>query len=116
MKTRGIFRKLIRVVVICIVSVIVLVNVFPYLSAFNVYWYCNRDASFQFEEVPSQGRGLKLMEADWKEFKDSTHRDTVLYRTFTIQPLHFWMWRSYLFNRRYRYPYLEDTAVTNQFN
>ncbi len=100
-----------RIAGLCFGALVVLLNLFPIFSAFDVYEYSNSDGTFQFREYPMKGTDLKMMEEQWKSFRDTTHQDTVLYRTFAIHPLYFWMWGSYIFNKRYRYPYLNPEVL-----
>ena len=39
--------------------------------------------------------------------KENNLTDTVLYRTFSKDPLKFWLWRSYFTHERYKYPYID---------
>lgn len=48
---------------------------------------------------------LKRFE-DFKK-ENLTTTDTILYRTYPINYFKFWTWREYVYNNRWKYPYLE---------
>lgn len=78
----------------------------------NDYYYTTAHGEFTGQEDEYKGgKGdLERIERSFGEFR-KVHpqtQDTVLYRTFTRNPLKFWYWRDYLTNCRYAYPYLDS--------
>lgn len=47
----------------------------------------------------------------FSEYKKTSPADTVLYRSFIINPLKFWLWRDYMVLPYYRYPYKSNSAI-----
>lgn len=43
----------------------------------------------------------------FSDYKKNNPRDSVLYRTFKINPLKFWLWRDYIVEPYYKYPYID---------
>jgi hypothetical protein len=85
----------------------ILINIFPVLDSFDIYRYTTRHERFVFNEYPSQGTNIEMIERQWKHYLETnTTPDTILYRRFEKDPLRIWDWGEYLFAKRYRYPYL----------
>jgi len=111
MTANGKKRKL-NGLIISVLVILILYNLFPIFSSFGVYNYSNRSGTFKFREYPAQGTDLQMMERQLGYFKDATHsKDTIIYRTFKKNPLHFWQWGEFLLYGRYRYPYLDPDSI-----
>ncbi len=77
----------------------------------NFYRYSNGDGTVTRLEIFYQGRNMskeypkdifKLVNFT-KNYPNSP--DTILYRLFVMNPLHFWRWGEYVFSWRFRLPY-----------
>ena len=47
----------------------------------------------------------------FSDYKRTDPTDTVLYRTFKINPLKFWLWRDYVVVPYYKYPYKQKSDI-----
>jgi hypothetical protein len=76
------------------------------------YLFQTKNAEFEFLMMPSKGRDIKMMELQFKDFKEQSPRysDLSLYRTFKRNPLKFWNWFDYLRNDRYDYEFQEENS------
>jgi hypothetical protein len=101
-------KKRLKIVILSIAGLAIVLNVAPFFSAFDIYDYSNKSETFCFREYPAQNTNLQMMQMQFQSFKDTTSSgDTILYRRFKINPFYFWQWREFVFNPRYKYPYLE---------
>ncbi len=77
----------------------------------NEYHYTTAHGEFTGQEdISKGGKGdLERIERSFGVFRNvhPQTQDTVLYRTFTRNPLKCWYWREYLTHRRYDYPCLD---------
>lgn len=84
---------------------------------YDYYRYSNYGGTVAVHEIFSQGRIIdkKAIDTLWKTaaFKRTYPEsvDTVLFRNFKIQPLKFWRWGEYVFNWRFRLPYINWKEV-----
>lgn len=96
-------RLLIAIPIILLLCNLVPVkNIFGFLFDENHYQYSNENGSFTFSELKL--RDVKMMQRRWDLFRKQSN-DTTLYRTFSKNPLAFWRWGEYFYDKRYRYPY-----------
>jgi hypothetical protein len=100
---------------IFVLIIIMLISNFPpiksVISLFtdeNHYRYSNADGSFTGVDIPFKGRLYNLAPVLPKSFKEKhpTSSDTIVYRLFWKNPLAFWRWGEYYYDKRYNLPYL----------
>ncbi len=99
--------------VFSVLGVLILSNIYSgYVNVFTEgigksYLYQTEFAEFQFTEVPSKGRDIQMMEAQFSRFKENNphHAHLELYRTFKMNPLKFWIWFSYCTDDRYDFKF-----------
>ena len=83
------------------------------------YKYSNESGTYTALETPIQNRmyqkppGGKWIVNPNNCSTNTPAGDTILYRVFAINPLKFWRWGEYLFDRRYSLPY-EDWNVVEK--
>jgi len=107
-------RRFIRIVLILLATIVILSNAFPLFPKWKWYYFTTKNGEFYFDLYEAKGRDFAMMDRWWinyKETKQST--DTIIYRTFKINPLKFWEWRQYLFSKKYRYPYINPDEIEN---
>lgn len=77
----------------------------------NFYKYSNADGTVTRYEIFYQGREMsKEYPKDIFKLSNFTNNypnstDTILYRLFKSNPLHFWRWGEYIFSWRFSLPY-----------
>lgn len=114
-------KRRIKALTIFILISITLVNFsgFKELTGINrdYYRYSNYSGTVTRHEIFYQSRIMskEYVGQFWKtkEFKRiyPGNTDTVLYRNFAMNPLKFWRWGEYVFNWRYRLPYINWKEV-----
>lgn len=81
----------------------------------NEKWneYTTIHGKFTADEFPEKGRDFARVERMFTEFVQSNPQtsDTILYRTFSKNPLKFWHWHEYIFNKGYRLPYTNPSEI-----
>jgi hypothetical protein len=83
---------------------------------YNHYKYSNGDGTLKFtENLFKNDRFHFTRTITWPEFfKKYPNGDTTIYRNFTKNPLAFWRFGKYFFDRRYTLPYMSrKQAVEN---
>jgi hypothetical protein len=84
-------------------------------ALFNEKWneYTTIHGKFTADEFPEKGRDFARVERMFADFKKSNPQtsDTILYRTFSKNPLKFWHWHEYIFNKGYRLPYKPPSEI-----
>lgn len=98
-------------ILLVIITVVIVSNIFPITGVFSFlldqkhYRYSNYNGSATFYE---------FMERDFEMAKRShlgclsyrpDLKDKKMYRLFSKNPLAFWRWRLYFFDKRYKLPY-----------
>ena len=80
------------------------------LGGLPVYNYTTESNEFEGYEIPWKGLNFENTIANFKKFKEENPKsnDTVLYRTFKIEPLKFWYWHDYLTHDRYKLSYIKN--------
>jgi len=107
-------KRFIRVIIILLVSIVILTNAFPLFSKWKWYYFTTKNGEFYFDLYEAKGRDFAMMDRWWKNYKETKQpTDTIIYRTFKINPLKFWEWRQYLFSKKYRYPYINPEEIEN---
>lgn len=100
-------KKVIYITAIILVFIIVS-NLTPMQTLFKglpVYNYTSNTDEFKSIEIPWKGIEFENTLSSFKTYKEQNTNDTILYRNFSIQPLHFWNWYEYTTHKRYRLPY-----------
>lgn len=67
--------------------------------------YSNITATFTFSEMNGEGRDYRMCYNRWKDFKQTKHADTVLYRITPKNYWHIWNYGDYLFAEKYKYQF-----------
>lgn len=106
-------RKKIKWWIISIILFMLISNIPPLKGVFGLvfnndyYRYSNGDGSVTFSEFPFKGRLYNLSLVVPKNFVDGhpDTKDTLMYRLFWKNPLYFWRWSEYFYDKRYRLPY-----------
>lgn len=101
--------------IISIVTIVLIILIANYtglktiLGGLPVYNYTTESNGFEGSEIPWKGLSFENTIGNFKNFKVENPKtnDTVLYRTFKIEPLKFWYWQDYLTHDRYKLPYKE---------
>ncbi|MCZ2458284.1 MAG: hypothetical protein LC128_01545 [Chitinophagales bacterium] len=106
-------KKKIKWWIIGIILFMIISNLPPLKGVFGLildddyYRYSNGDGSLTFSEIPFKGRLYNLSPIVPKSFIQ-THpntNDTLVYRLFWKNPLYFWRWGEYFYDKRYELPY-----------
>jgi hypothetical protein len=109
-----------KIILVAFVSLILLSNYWIvgnwfFSGLFHEEWneYTTVHAKFTADEFSEKGRDFERVERMFAEFVKSNPQtsDTVLYRTFSINPLRFWHWHEYVFNSGYRLPYKDPVEI-----
>ncbi|HWC54610.1 MAG TPA: hypothetical protein VG676_13570 [Chitinophagaceae bacterium] len=99
---------LIGIILFMLISnILPLKGLFGFIFNENYYRYSNGDGSFTFTEIPFKQRLYNLNPHLIKIFSD-THpgnSDAIVYRLFSKNPLYFWRWGEYFYDKRYKLPY-----------
>lgn len=106
-----------RIIKIRLFELFLFIVIWGYLSfssilavGFYTYIYESTDHGFITFEMPAKGRDLEGVENAFEEYKKYIGRsDIELRRTFKKDWSRFLRWKDYLTNRRWDYPYMEQT-------
>lgn len=106
------------IILLCIAIIVTNISPVSFLfSEWKWYHYTTKDGNFQFDALPAKGGDIDIMQRSWQEYKKTNHpTDTIIYRTFAINPLKFWLWRDYLTSPRYKYLYLNPDKINKNEN
>lgn len=98
-----------------IVAAIIVVSNIPVVSFFigfisderhfygqNDYVYISQSG---FDSRNSHYEDYEDIISGFERYKKAYPEDSILYRTFKINPLKFWYWREYIVEPKYRLPY-----------
>lgn len=69
--------------------------------------YANSSGTFTFSEMNGKERNFLMCSNRWNSFKQTSQKDTVLYRITPRNYFHIWNLGDYLFAEKYHYPYKE---------
>lgn len=103
-----------------IATFIILSNVFVifYVTLFEggfskKYHFITFDSKYSFTISPYKNTDTKYLEIKYDQFKKykPEYNEKELFRTFKINPLKYWHWYEYLFAKRYKYQYKEQTVT-----
>ncbi len=93
----------------------IVTNMFPVqtlITEWRWYHYSTKDGKFQFDEFPAKGTDLNMLQRRWQHYREINHpSDTLIYRTFAINPSKFCLWRDYFTSARYKYPYINPATI-----
>jgi|SRR4030095_5991937 hypothetical protein len=104
--------KFLKAIFILFITAVIITNVIPIISTWTWYYYTTKNGEFYFDQFDAKARDFAMMDRWWQHYKITKHpTDTVIYRTFKINPLKFWEWRQYFFSKKYRYPYINPTEI-----
>ena len=105
--------KRIRIVIFIIFGLIVITNLPPIklLLGADDCKYCNKTGTFTFQEMNFGGYDYGLCKNRFAEYKRQRGIDTILYRATSMNPLCFWKYGDYLFEQKYRLPYMSWKEV-----
>jgi len=98
-------------IIIIIVGIVILSNTFPFTGMLKnlvdgnqYYRYSNYNGSNTFYELWS--RDFEMMERTHRSCLSKGYmKDKHIYRLFKKNPLAFWRWRLYFFDKRFKLPY-----------
>jgi len=104
-----------KILIVLILIIVVNLPFFNFFTSEN-YTYKNVDGSFSCSEEGDKGNSFKSCLISYGYFlcqhPEKDQGDNKLYRTFTIQPWKFWLWRQYIFHSdRFSLPYLEESKT-----
>ncbi|WP_184550466.1 hypothetical protein [Mucilaginibacter sp. FT3.2] len=101
---------------IIIIFTLVVISNLPFFNFFlqESYTYTNEDNTFSYIEEPGKGTSFWGCQRQFGRFlclhPEKEIGDNLIYRTFTIKPWRFWLWREMIFhNERFMLPYKEPT-------
>ncbi|MEM6795708.1 MAG: hypothetical protein AAF725_17165 [Acidobacteriota bacterium] len=84
-------------------------TLWPYLlrkDPFPYYYYESREGDFRTREATKLPGSFKSVHERFSRFQEASGgSEDLLFRTFPRRPHHFWMWREYLLDARWRLPY-----------
>ncbi|MFA9372013.1 MAG: hypothetical protein ACERIH_09920 [Labilibaculum antarcticum] len=71
------------------------------------YYFITHDSKYLFSISPYKNTDTEYLERKYNNFVKykPEYKDKELYRTFIKNPLMYWHWYEYIFNKRYRYDY-----------
>jgi hypothetical protein len=95
------------ITLIALLGLILICNIPPInmLLSLDDCRYSNNTGSFTFAEINIGGYDYNLCMNRFTDYKDQVRTDTILYRLTAMNPLCFWKYRNYLFDKKYRLPY-----------
>ena len=106
------FKRNKKTITILVLIFIIMSNLPPVQSLYDLsfdedlYRYSNCDGSVTFQEIYFKNRDYTIAELLYSDYiKKHNEADCKFYRLFKINPLAFWRWRYYLFDKRYRLEY-----------
>ncbi len=81
--------------------------VFELFTNENHYKYSNGDGSLTKQEIPFKNSVYNLSPVVPEKYKElyPNSTDTIMYRIFWKNPLEFWRWAEYYYDKRYTLPY-----------
>jgi hypothetical protein len=98
--------KMIAILIACILlsNIPAIKNIVSFIVD-NHYRYSNYDGTFTFIEIKS--RDVSMMYRKTRVFNESQplKKDSTIYRIFNKNPLAFWRWAEYFYDKRYKLPY-----------
>ncbi len=97
---------------IFVLIIIMLISNFPPIKSVisfftdeNHYRYSNEEGLFTFVEFKSRDQAMMLRK--FESFKiEHPEKSTMVYRLFWKNPVAFWRWGEYYYDKRYNLPYL----------
>ncbi len=103
-------------ILLVIASIIILANTWPFAPLFTTfidkghyrdgyYRYSNYNGSLTFVEFMSRDFEMMKRRHEGCLLSRPDLKDKQIYRLFTKNPLAFWRWRLYFFDKRYKLPY-----------
>lgn len=103
-------KKKTMIISVLLILLVLLSNYTPLKTIFKglpVYDYATEQNEFKSSEIPWKGSKFQKTLNSFEEFKrdNPNSNDTILYRTFKINPLEFWNWHEYMTHPRYKLPY-----------
>src|SRR5690348_7259540 len=76
--------------------------------------YSNYNGSFTFSERNIKGRGFRMCQNRFLNYKKDNSGDTFLYRICPKNPLQFWNYSDYLFSDQFRLPYMNWKEIDSR--
>lgn len=99
--------------VIGLITFIIISNIPPIESLFTLfiddthYRFSNGDGGFTGTDIEFKNRHYNLSPVVPSKYRQLNPNsiDTIVYRIFWKNPLTFWRWRKYFYDKRYKLPY-----------
>jgi len=100
-----------KIVILVLIGIILISNIVPKVNIGERFLFSIKNGDFYYAYIPSKGGELEQLNDRFAQFSDTLSKQETLYRRFDRNWWKFWYWGDYLFNPKWKYPYLKPDTV-----